>query len=159
MQRNLEIRLATAADEPGVRAFLEGLSDETLRLRYQTSVPMVRAWMVDAVVRPDHVMHEAIVAVHEGSVVGVAEWGRWEPGDTKADIAVVVRDDCRRHGIARALLRRLARNARAHGLETFAGTILSMNRASVALLANVAPTKTVTLDGPVLEATIPLRSA
>ena len=159
MQPKLEIRVATADDEADVRAFLEGLSPDTLRLRYQTGVPFIRSWMVDSVVGADHVMHEALIARNDGRVVGIAEWGRWEPGDGKADIAVVVRDDCRRHGIARALVRRLARNARDHGIDTFAGSILSTNRASLALVQNVAPTKTVRLDGPVLDVTIPLLTA
>ena len=104
----------------------------------------------------DHVSHEALIARHDGRIVGIAEWGRWQPGDDKADIAVVVRDDCRRHGIARALIRRLARNARAHSIETFAGTILSTNRASIALLQDVAPVKTVALSGATFDVTIPL---
>ena len=155
----LDIRVATEGDEAEVRAFLEALSADTLHMRYATGVPKVRSWMVDAVVHADHLMHEALVARNEDGIVGIAEWGRWEPGDDKADIAVVVRDDCRRHGIARALMRRLARNARLHGIDTFAGTIMSTNRASIALLQNVAPTKTVTFDGPVVEATVSLRTA
>jgi acetyltransferase len=159
MRAKLEIRVATADDEPGVRQFLEGLSDDTLRLRYHTGVPVIRAWMVDSVVRADHVGHEALIAVNDDGVVGIAEWGRYEPDGSRADIAIVVRDDCRRHGIARALIRRLVRNARKHGIDTFGGTILSMNRASLALVHNVAPTKTVTLDGPTIDVTIPLQPA
>jgi hypothetical protein len=34
-----------------------------------------------------------------------------------------------------------------------------MNRASLALVHNVAPTKTVTLDGPTIDVTIPLQPA
>lgn len=154
----LQIREATPDDEPAVREFLSGLSDETLRLRYHTGVPAVRSWMVDSVVRADHVLHEAFIALHQDRVVGIAEWGRYEPADTEADIAIVVRDDCRRHGIARALVRRLARNARAHGVEAFGGTILSMNRASLALVQNVAPQKTFTLDGPTVDVRIPLHA-
>ena len=56
-------------------------------------------------------------------------------------------------------MRRLARNARAHGIESFAGSILTMNRASLALVHNIAPTKTLTLDGPTVDVRIPLRSA
>lgn len=152
----MEIRLATPEDEPLVREFLNGLSPETLRLRYHTSVPFVRSWMVDSVVRPDHVLHEGMIAFHDGRVVGIAEWGRYERTDQTADIAVVVRDDCRRHGIARALIRHLARNAVAHGVTTFGGTILSMNRPSLALVQNVAPAKTFTLDGPTVDVRIPL---
>jgi L-amino acid N-acyltransferase YncA len=159
MQTKLEIRVARDEDEVAVREFLEGLSQDTLRLRYHTGAPVIRSWMVDSVVRPDHRSHEALVAINEGRVVGVAEWGRYEPADASADIAIVVRDDCRRHGIARALMRRLVRNARKHGIDTFGGTILSTNRASLALVQNLAPTKTYTLDGPTIDVTIPLQSA
>lgn len=158
MDESLEIRVATSDDEADVREFLSGLSEETLRLRYMSGVPVVRPWMVDSVVHADHVLHEALIARYQGRIVGIAEWGRYEPGDPEADIAVVVRDDCRRHGIARKLLRRLAANALAHGVDTFGGTILSANRASLALVHNVAPTKTVTLDGSTLDVKIPLRA-
>lgn len=154
----MEIRPATEADEPLVREFLAGLSEETLRLRYHTSVPVVRSWMVDSVVRADHVVHEALIALHDGRVTGIAEWGRYEPSDETADIAVVVRDDCRRHGIARSLIRHLARDAVAHGVTSFGGTILSMNRPSRALIENIAPTKTFTLDGPTVDVRIPLHA-
>lgn len=153
---NFEIRAATQDDEPAVREFLAGLSEETLRLRYHSGVPVIRSWMVDSVVLADHVLHEALIALHDGRIVGIAEWGRYEPTDETADMAIVVRDDCRRHGIARALLRRLARNARAHGVDTFGSTILSTNRPSLALVHNVAPEKTVTFDGATVDVKIPL---
>ena len=156
--RRLQIREATAEDEPAVRDFLSGLSEETLRLRYHSGVSVIRSWMVDSVVHADHVLHEALIAVHEDRIVGIAEWGRYESTDDEADIAIVVRDDCRRHGIARALLRRLARHARARGVDAFGGTILSTNRPSLALVHNVAPVRSVSFDGPTIDVRIPLHA-
>lgn len=155
----MEIREATEEDAPAVRAFLENLSRDSLSLRYHTGVPFVRPWMVDAVTVTDHVHHEALLALSEGKIVGIAEWGRVNDTDTTADIGVVVRDDCRRHGIARALLRRLARNARAHDIDAFSGTVLSTNRGTIALAANVSPDHTTTFDGQTLEVRVPLRAS
>lgn len=154
-----DIREATPSDEPAVREFLAGLSPETIRLRYLSGAPVIRSWMVDAVVHADHVLHESLIALKDGRVVGVAEWGRYEPTDTVADVAVVVTDECRRRGIARALLRRLADSARNHGVEAFGSTILSANRPSLALVHNVAPSKTVSFDGPTVDVTIPLHAS
>ena len=152
----LEIRSATPDDEPLVREFLEGLSRDSRWNRYHAAVPRIRSWMVHSVVGADHVRHEALLAVSDGRVVGVAEWGRLAQDDGTADIAVVVSDDCRRHGIARKLMRRLARRARSQGIETFTGTILSMNRATLALVKNVAPVRTFQFDGGTIEVRVPL---
>jgi GNAT superfamily N-acetyltransferase len=154
----LEIRSAAVADGVGVRRFLEGLSSDSRWNRYHAAVPRVRSWMVDSVVRADHVCHESLVALYDGQIVGIAEWGRLDGDEPTGDIAIVVREDCRRHGIARALLRRLARNARANGIDEFTGTILSMNRATIAFVQQVAPVRTIMPDGATLEVRVPLRA-
>src|SRR5438067_11306743 len=130
-RKPLITRPADPADATAVRDFLESLSGETRWQRYHRAMPFVKDWMVDDIVRADHVLHASLVAVRDGRVVGVAEWGRFDPDKTTADIAVVVGEDCRRSGIARALMRRLARNARRHGVDTFAGTILTVNRPTI----------------------------
>jgi acetyltransferase len=153
----LTIRPAEAADEGAVREFLETLSAESRWKRYHNAVPRVMPWMIDPVVRPDHVTHESLVACRGGKVVAIAEWGRTAPDAATADMAIVVSEDCRRHGIARALIRRLARNARAHGIESFSGSILSVNRASMALLFNVGQNVSTKLDGGTVEFSVPLQ--
>lgn len=151
------IRRAEASDEAAVRAFLESLSADTRWKRYHNAVPRVMPWMIRPIVAPDHVRHDALIAIDRCRIVGVAEWGRTDPNETTADIAVVVADDCRRHGIARALFRRLARGARTQGIKTFSGSILSVNRASMSLLRNVAPAMSTSFDGGTIEFRVPLR--
>ena len=157
MRDGLTIREAEASDEAAVRAFLERLSADSRWKRYHNAAPRVMPWMIDPVVRPDHVDHEALLAIVDGTVVGIAEWGRAEPDGSVADMAVVVSEDCRRHGIARALIRHLARNAHRHGVDSFSGSILSMNRASIALLRNVASEYTSSFDGGTLDFVAPLQ--
>jgi GNAT superfamily N-acetyltransferase len=153
----LTIRRTEPADEAAVRGFLEALSVDSRWKRYHNAVPRVMPWMIDPVVRPDHVTHEALVACRGDTIVAIAEWGRTAPDATTADMAVVVSEGCRRHGIARALIRRLARNARAQGIESFSGSILSVNRASMALLFDLGRNVSTKLDGGTVEFSVPLR--
>ncbi len=154
--RRLIIRPAEGSDEDAVRAFFGSLSMDSRWKRYHNATPRVMPWMVDAVVRPDHVTHESLIAIVDGRIVGIAEWGRISPDEPTVDMAIVVAEDCRRHGIARALIRRLAGGARARGIEEFSGSILSVNRASIALLRSVAPVMTTHLDGRTVEFSAPL---
>jgi acetate---CoA ligase (ADP-forming) len=152
----IEIRPATPDDAGAVRMFLESLSDDTRWLRYHSGVPIIRPWMVNAVVAADHDSHEAFLAWHEGRIVGIAEWGRVDTTDRAADVGIVVGEDCRRHGIARALLRRLARSGREQGIDSFHASVLSTNRPMIALVQHEAPVRTVTFEGPTVAVEIPI---
>jgi len=150
------IRSATPDDTDEVRAFLEALSRDSRWNRYHAAVPRIRSWMVNAVVGSDHDRHEALLAIDAGRIVGIADVWDALTSDRAARVAIVVSDDCRRHGIARKLMRRLARRAQQSGIETFSGTILSMNRATVALVQNIAPRRTFSFDGGTIEVRVPL---
>lgn len=104
----LEIRPATPSDAQEVRAFLEGLSEDSRWLRYHSPVPIVRGWMVDAVVNSDHETREALLAIDGGRVLGVAEWGIDNSQAGTAHVAVVVDEAFRRRGVARELTQRRA---------------------------------------------------
>jgi GNAT superfamily N-acetyltransferase len=152
----IEIRVACPQDAGAVRKFLENLSEDSRWLRYHSPAPIVHSWMVDAVVGLDHQLREALLAIHDGRVVGVAEWGRVSADEQTAHIAIVVDDGFRRRGVARELLRHLAANGRAHGIDAFAASVLSVNRATMSLIQDVAPQRDTHFDGPVVEVTIPL---
>jgi GNAT superfamily N-acetyltransferase len=154
--RRIEIRAAEPADADAVRGFFEGLSEDARWLRFHSPTPIIRPWMVDAVVQTDHVHREALLALYEGRVIGVAEWGRTIPESADAHVAIVVDDGFRRRGVARELMRHLAANGRDHGIEEFTASVLSVNRPTMNLIRNVAPERTTTFDGPVVEVRIPL---
>ena len=154
-----EIRAACPHDADAVREFLEHLSEDSRWLRYHSPAPVVRSWMVDAVVGLDHVLREALLAVYNGRVIGVAEWGRVEPDAGTAHVAIVVDDAFRRRGIARELMRHLAASASAHGIDAFEASVLSVNRPTIGLVQKIAPERTTRFDGPVVEMRIPLRAS
>ncbi len=152
----IEIRAAAPADADDVRGFFEGLSEDARWLRYHSPTPIIRTWMVDAVVRTDHQRREALLALHGGRVVGIAEWGREAPDASDAHIAIVVDDTFRRRGVARELMRHLAANGRQHGIREFAASVLSVNRPTMSLIQHIAPDRTTSFDGPTIEVRIPL---
>lgn len=153
---HLTIRPACEHDAGRVRAFLEALSDDSRWLRYHSPAPIIRSWMVDAVAGADHDKREALLAIVDGEIVGLAEWGRVDPGDDTADVGVVVDERHRRRGIARELMRHLAASGRAHGIEAFTASVLSVNRPTIAMVQDVAPQRTVRFDGPTVSMQIPL---
>jgi ribosomal protein S18 acetylase RimI-like enzyme len=152
----IEIRAAEPSDAEAVRGFFEGLSEDARWLRFHSPTPIIRPWMVDAVVHNDHEHREALLALHDGRVIGVAEWGRVIPESTDAHVAIVVDDRFRRRGVARELMRHLAASGRNRGIEEFTASVLSVNRPTMSLIQNVAPQRTTTFDGPVIEVRIPL---
>lgn len=152
----LTIRPACDEDAPRVKAFLESLSEDSRWLRYHSPAPIIRSWMVDAVARADHEHREALLAFVDGEIVGLAEWGRVHPGDRSADVGVVVDERHRRRGIARELMRHLAASGRAHGIETFTASVLSVNRPTIAMVQDLARQRTITFDGPTVAVEIPL---
>ncbi len=153
---HLVIRPACAPDADRVEAFLESLSDASRWLRYHSPAPIIRSWMVDAIAGADHDNREALLAIVDGEIVGLAEWGRASAGDPTADVGVVVDERLRRRGIARELMRHLAASGRARGIETFTASVLSVNRPTIAMVQDVAPQRTITFDGPTVAVEIPL---
>jgi GNAT superfamily N-acetyltransferase len=152
----IEIRIAGPQDAGAVGRFIEGLSEDSRWLRYHSPVPIVRPWMIDTIVANDHEQREALIALHDGRVVGLAEWGREEPGATTADVAIVVDEAFRRRGVARELVRHLTANAREHGISELLASVLSVNRPTINLIQHLAPTRSATFDGPVVEMRIPI---
>jgi RimJ/RimL family protein N-acetyltransferase len=155
----LTIRAATPKDAEAVARFLEELSPDARRLRYHSPVPRVRWWMVEAVAAADHDVREALLAFLDGRIVGLAEWGRDPERPGRAHVGIVVDDDLRQRGIAKALMRRLADDARRHGIADFIATVVPANRPALSLLERLAPVRHSRFDGGAVEVHIPLTAS
>jgi RimJ/RimL family protein N-acetyltransferase len=105
----------------------------------------------------DHDRREAIVAVHGDEIVGVASYEGDADDATAAEVAVLVDDEWQRAGIATFLLDRLAREARAHGVETFTATVLADNVPAVALTRTLNRFARMQGTGPERTLVMPLR--
>ncbi len=128
---SITVRDAEVADEPALLAFLEGLEDETKRLRFATLRPNL----------PDRA-HRWAVLERAGDVSLVAETGGGPDGAAgtiignasadrlgpdSAEVAFVVAEAYQGLGVATLLLEELARRASAVGITTFHAEVLPEN--------------------------------
>jgi RimJ/RimL family protein N-acetyltransferase len=114
-------------DKALVRAFYGELSDRSRRLRFLVPTSEISdedlAYLTDV----DHRRHEAIVALDDDRMIGVARYVR-TPGDREsAEVAVVVVDDRQNEGIGTALLERLTQHARENGIERYTAIVSEDN--------------------------------
>jgi GNAT superfamily N-acetyltransferase len=122
---------------------LEGFEEHfSERSRYQRFMgakrrmtPRELAYFTDL----DHERHEAIGALDAGSGegIGIARFVREAPGATAAEAAVAVADEWQGRGVGRVLLERLAARARELGVTEFTASLLTTNRAMLALFARL----------------------
>jgi GNAT superfamily N-acetyltransferase len=87
----------------------------------------------------DHVDHEALGALdaETGEGVGVARYVRLGEGSDAAEAAVAVVDDWQGRGLGGALLRRLTRRAREHGIDRFHASLFAFNKGMLALFGEL----------------------
>lgn len=119
--------------------FFEALSSESRRRRFFQATPRVSRSMVRYlcdVDQVDHLAHVAVVADHRDgeSVVGEVRAVRHRGDPTTAEIAVAVRDDWQRRGVASALLDALYGSLAAAGIHRVTCEVLADNRGCVDLL-------------------------
>jgi len=147
--------------EPSDGAALERLfyrlSPETVYRRFLSPLARPEQARPELLLDVDHRDREAIVAVVEGEIVGVARYFR-KPGADVADIAVVVADEYQGHGLGTRLLATLREAATRAGISGFSVTTQADNRAAIALVHSLDPgARLVFAGGGLYEATIPLR--
>jgi RimJ/RimL family protein N-acetyltransferase len=140
------IRAIELADIYRVRRMFDRLSPETVYHRFFAPVPPPRAETLIHLASVDHDHREALVAVHDGEVVGVAQYDSRTPDDD-AEVAVAVEDAWQDHGLGTALLVRLARVGARRGLRAFTAIVMGENSAAVRFLKRLSPETTVRLDG------------
>lgn len=152
-------RVGLAKLEPSdgelLRRLFYRLSPETIYRRFLSPIVRPEQARLDRLLDVDHHDREAVVAVQDGELVGVARYFRW-PGTTSAELAVVVADDWQGQGIGTRLLSSLGELARAEGIERFTLTMQADNRAVLALVGRFWPSPVLTIDHGVYETTVPL---
>ena len=151
----IEIRRLGAADLDAVRELHEGLSDESLYLRF---FGLDRAMAADAarrVCRDDGGEHAALGAWLHGDLVGVAEY---EPADApgEAEVAMAVADRMHHRGVGTLLLEHLGSLARARGIVAFRADALPENSAMLRVFADAGMPVRQRIREGVVEVTIPL---
>ncbi|GAA0838967.1 GNAT family N-acetyltransferase [Streptosporangium amethystogenes subsp. fukuiense] len=148
----IEIRPARPDDEEQVRRFLGGLSSRTRTRRFFSGVSRPGAGFVRALLAVDE-RCDALLAVHEGLVVGHAMSHRREGEAVDIEIAVVVGDEWQGVGLGSRLVRTLMRRAAARGAGTVGMDVLGDNRTVLAMIRKMWPEATMRASCGAVEVT------
>src|SRR5260221_3463071 len=115
-----------SSDGQALRRLFFRLSPTTLYRRFHSPIVRPEQAHPERLLDVDHHDREAVVAVVDGEIVGVARYARWK-GTSRADLAVVVADDWQRQGLATRMLSALEVLARAAGIQSFTATVQGDN--------------------------------
>ena len=138
-------------------AFHRRCSIETTRLRFFTVHPELRPEELHRFTHVDHLDREAIVAVVDDEIVGVARYDRTPGGE--ADVAFVVEDAWQGRGLGALLFEALARCARCAGIDVLTAQTLAENRRMLAVFRHAGHRVRTRFEDGVVDVEIDLREA
>lgn len=121
------IRSVRESDAAALRTMYDGVSEDTLYLRFFIVSKLVVTRDIAALTRHTDDQHGSLVAEMGGRIVGVATFERQQADPKLAEIAFLVSDDCRGRGIGTYLLDHLAVVASSVGVERFFAETLPTN--------------------------------
>jgi RimJ/RimL family protein N-acetyltransferase len=151
-----QVRLARLerSDGKALRRLFYRLSPETIYRRFHSPLVRPEQAQPERLLDIDHHEREAVVAVVDGEIVGVARYFR-QSGTDAAEVAVVVADDWHRQGVATRMFGRLVEFARAAGIDRFTVSMQADNTAALALFRRFNGSGA-TLSQGILESTVPI---
>ena len=153
--RRVWLRLLEPRDTNLIRLFYWRLSQETIYRRFLSPIKPPANALVKRLVDVDHHDRDALIALDERGIVGIARYAIAPDGNH--DVAVVVADDWQGRGLGTLLIRRLAHIARMRGISTFHATMLGDNARAQSLVRGLSPKTRMHFENGYLEADIPLR--
>ena len=152
--RRVWLRLLEPGDADLLRQFFWRLSSETIYRRFLSPITLPSNALLKRLVDVDHHDREALIAMDERGIAGIARYGTV---GSSHDVAVVVADDWQGRGLGKVLIRRLAHIARMRGIASFHATMLGENRRAQSLVLGLSPKTKMRFEDGYLEADIPLR--
>ena len=145
-----------ASDADRLDHFHHTLSGETIRLRFFGVHPDLSDQELHRFTHVDHVHREALVAVHEGAIVGVARFDRLHDDGDEAEVAFVVADAWQGRGLGTVLFEQLAARAREVGISRFVADTLFLNRRMLAVFRATGLRHAERLEGSVVHVILEL---
>lgn len=140
-----------------LRRFFYRLSPETLYRRFHSPIVRLEQAYPERLLDIDHHDREAVVAVADDEIVGVARYAR-RPGADTAEIAVVVADDWQRQGLATRMCGVLADLAATAGVRQFNLNMQADNPAALRLARRLYPDARLSFSQGSCEAVVPIES-
>jgi acetyltransferase len=134
-RREHELRPVRPEDEPSVIELLQSLDSETVRLRFFAHIRHFSHAMAARMTQIDYDRELALVAHAVDSPEALRAIGTLiaDPDGAAAEFALLVRQDCGRLGLGRALLGALIEHARRRGIGRVWGIVLAENTAMLEL--------------------------
>ena len=130
----LDVRPASAADEPLLTGFFRKLTPDDLRFRFLSTVKEVGPALIHQLADVDHSRTEDLLAFDEvdHSLVATAMIAA-DPDLTRAEVAIAVRSDRKGQGIGWTLLRHACDYAAARGILRIESIESSQNSPAISL--------------------------
>ena len=144
-------------DRAPLLRFFYRLSPESLYRRFHSPISRPEQTYPDRLLDIDHHDREAVVAVLDDEIVGVARYAR-RPGADSAELAVVVADAWQRQGLATRMCRVLADLASNAGVRQFNLNMQGDNLAVLRLVRRLYPEARLSFSQGSCEAVVPVGS-
>ncbi|MBS0373896.1 MAG: GNAT family N-acetyltransferase [Proteobacteria bacterium] len=125
--RSVSVATLGPAFAASFQSFIRGLSPEARAARFHMGLAEPPSSLVAALVQVDQQRHVAWVAHESGRPDSIVAEVRFAAEGDAAELAVAVADRWRRLGLARALLRRIARRAARAGIRRLWGHVRADN--------------------------------
>jgi RimJ/RimL family protein N-acetyltransferase len=138
-----------------LRRFFFRLSPETLYRRFHSPIVRPEQTRPERLLDIDHHDREAVVAVLDDEIVGVARYAR-RPGAETAEVAVVVADDWQRQGLATRMCGVLGELASTAGVRQFNLNMQADNPAVLRLVRRLYPDAMLSFSQGTCEAVVPV---
>jgi len=128
---DVRVRPYGVTDAERLRGMSDRLSRQSLYTRFWSGAPSIPDYYVRAMARLDHWDREAVVALLDGEMIGIAEYARNAARPHRADLAVLIADPWQRRGLSRLLVSCLAALAERRGISEFDADVILENRAAM----------------------------
>lgn len=148
-------RLEPSDCEP-LRRFFYRLSPQSVYRRFLSPIQSPDQLALQRLLDLDGRERQALAALVDGEIVGVARYAPDRARAGAAELAVAVADDWQRQGIATRLIRALGQSARAAGFERFLIVTQADNQAAVRLVRRLSPAARFRFEDGLLETEIAL---
>jgi len=119
-------------DEPLLHDLAAHMTPEDLRLRFFVPVHGISHELAARLTQIDYDREMALVALHCGTVLGIARYFA-DPDRLAAEYAIAVRSDWKGRGVGYLLMNRLIAIARRAGIGELTGEVLHENRTMLAM--------------------------
>jgi acetyltransferase len=123
----LAMRPVQPEDEPLLHDLAAHMSAEDLRLRFFTPIRGLTHAVAARLTQIDYDREMAILALHDGTLLGVARFFA-DPDRVAAEFAIAVRSDWQGRGVGYLLMTRLTDIARQFGIGELVGEVLRENK-------------------------------